>query len=88
MPGPLLSVAPDLIAKTRAGGVLLLSGFRESDVPAIRAAFEPHFEIPPTPAVTRRGRADEAGGNWLAFSCRRTEGTSIDLAALSESALE
>lgn len=87
MPGPLISVAPDLISKTREGGLLLISGFREADLPAIRRAFEPHFHIPPAPTSERLGRPDEAGGKWIAFACTRAAGTSIDISELSDSAL-
>ena len=86
MPGPLISVAPDLITRTRPGGLLLISGFREADVPAVRAALEPYFDMPDLPAVTRVGRADEASGNWIGYECRRTE-SSYDISAMSESAL-
>ena len=86
MPGPLVSVAPDLVSRTRPGGTLLLSGFREADVPAVRAALEPHFVMADAPAVERLGRADEAGGKWIAYACERAD-TSYDLEALSESAV-
>ena len=87
MPGPLLSVIPELIARTREDGLLLISGFRAEDVPALRRALEPHFAVPAEPALTRVGRADEAGGEWLAFVCRRRVGTRFDLAELSASAV-
>jgi len=86
MPGPLISVASDLITRTRAGGLLLISGFREADVPAVRAALEPHFSMPDAPAVEREGRADEAGGRWIAYVCRRTS-TTYDVREMSESAV-
>jgi ribosomal protein L11 methylase PrmA len=87
MPGPLLSVIPELIARTREDGLLLISGFRAADVPALRRALEPHFAVPAEPAITRVGRADEAGGEWLAFVCRRRVGPGFDLAELSASAV-
>ena len=87
MPGPLLSVIPELIARTREDGLLIISGFRAEDVPALRRALEPHFAVPAEPALTRVGRADEAGGEWLAFVCRRRVGTGFDLAELSASAV-
>ena len=87
MPGPLLSVIPELIARTREDGLLLISGFRAEDVPALRRVLEPHFAVPAEPALTRVGRADEAGGEWLAFVCRRRVGTGFDLAELSASAV-
>ena len=87
MPGPLLSVIPELIARTREDGLLLISGFRAADVPALRRALEPHFAVPAEPALTRVGRADEAGGEWLAFVCRRRVGTGFDVAELSASAV-
>jgi ribosomal protein L11 methylase PrmA len=87
MPGPLCSVAPELVQRTRAGGLLLLSGFREADLPALRAAFEPHFQLPAQPTLRRAGRADEAGGRWLALACRRAEGTRLETDQLSESAV-
>ena len=86
MPGPMISVAPDLITRTRAGGLLLISGMREDDMPAVRAALEPHFVIPSAPAVERLGREDEAGGRWIGFAARRAE-TDYSVEAMSESAL-
>lgn len=83
----LISVASDLITRTRTGGLLLISGFREADVPAVRAALEPHFSMPDTPAVEREGRADEAGGKWIGYVCRRT-GVAYDVREMSESALQ
>ena len=89
MPGPLISVAPELKRHTREGGLLLISGFRDADVGALRAALEPAFEVPREPAVVREGRADEAGGRWLAFACRRRadEVETDDVGALSDSAV-
>jgi ribosomal protein L11 methyltransferase len=78
--GPLVSVAPDLITRVRVGGLLLLSGFRESDVPAIRAAFEPFFTFSQRPAM-------ESVDGWLALACRRVEGGELTTADLSERAI-
>ena len=83
----LISVASDLISRTRTGGLLLISGFREADVPAVRAALEPHFSMPDAPAVEREGRADEAGGKWIGYICRRTD-VAYDVREMSESALQ
>ena len=82
----LISVASDLISRTRTGGLLLISGFREADVPAVRAALEPYFSMSDSPALEREGRTDEAGGKWIAFVCRRTS-ASYDVRELSESAV-
>ena len=87
MPGPLISVAADLVGRTREGGLLLVSGFRHVDVPAVRAVLEPYFEIADQPSLQRIGRADEAGGEWPAYACRRTAYAAPDVTALSESAL-
>ena len=75
-----------MITRTRTGALLLISGMREADVPAVRAALEPHFTIPDAPAVEREGRADEAGGKWIGFVCRRTA-VAFDVRDSSESAL-
>ena len=55
-------------------------------MPAVRAALEPHFEMPNAPAVERQGRADEASSKWIGYVCRRTAVT-YDVRDLSESAL-
>ena len=80
LPGPLSSVAAEIISRVRPGGLLLLSGFRPVDLPAVRDAFEPYFELPAEPSR-------EAADGWIALACRRTEAP-ITTAALSDSAVE
>ena len=80
LPGPLISVEMELATRLRPGALLLLSGFRQRDVPAVRAAFEGHFEVPDEPT-------SERDDGWLMLACRRREG-GVDVASLSDSAVE
>ena len=64
--------------KRRTGGVLLLSGFRECDLPAVRQAFQAHFEVPAAPQRQRDG--------YIALACRRTDAP-VRTADLSASAV-
>jgi ribosomal protein L11 methyltransferase len=43
--GPLIALAPELAARARPGGRLALSGILASQVPELRAAFEPFFAL-------------------------------------------
>ena len=65
LPGPLMSVEAELAGRVRTGGVLLLSGFREVDLPAVRKAFSPHFAVPARPTLQRDG--------YIALACHRTD---------------
>ena len=61
--GPLISVAPELAQRVAPGGCLLISGFRKREVPAVRHAFEPYFNVSEKPAMALAG--------WLCFRCGR-----------------
>ena len=87
MAGPLLTICTELATKIRVGGLLLISGIRESDVCAIRGAFGRYFSISSVPSMVCEGRADEGGGRWLGFTCRRL-GTVVGVCELSEGAVE
>ena len=78
-PGPLISVAAEIAERVRPGGLLLLTGFRQPDASAVRAAFERWFEIDEAPAMRREG--------WLALRGRR-RAVGVDVAALSDAAVE
>ena len=58
LPGPLISVAEEIAARTEVGGVLLLSGFKAVDLAAVAGAYEPWFEV-----HTGEGLLEEEG--WL-----------------------
>lgn len=60
---PLAGLAPRLAGLTRGGGEIVLSGILASQADAIRAAYEPWFEI--APAVARE--------DWIMISGRRRE---------------
>ena len=80
LPGPLSSVAPELIRRVRSpGGLLLLSGFKRCDMDAVRSVFGDHFEVPSAPTIERDG--------YVALACRRTA-TALSTSALSESAVQ
>lgn len=78
LPGPLIDVSPELAQRVRPGGLLLLSGFRQRDLAAVRAAFTPYFHVSDSPVMRRDG--------WLCVACER-QGTALDAVALSESAV-
>ena len=78
LPGPLVSVAPELAGRVRTGGLLLLSGFRESDLAAVREAFGAHFKVPESPTLRQNG--------YIAMACRRTDAP-LRMGDLSESAV-
>ncbi len=81
LPGPLISVAPDLAARVREGGLLFITGFREADRQAVTDAFTPFFDVPPAATLAR--------GGWLALACRRRDaGSGVSLSDLSDSAVE
>ena len=50
LPGPLISVAPELAARLRPGALLMLTGFRENDRRAVCGALAnpTHPALPPT----------------------------------------
>ena len=78
LPGPLVSVAPELAGRVRTGGLLLISGFRESDLAAVRKAFGANFEVPECPTLRQSG--------YIAMACRRTDAP-LRMGDLSESAV-
>ena len=79
LPGPLRSVAGDLAGRVRPGGLLFVTGFRESDLSSVRDALASHFEVPDTPTLQR--------GGWISLACRRTAAP-LCTDALSASAVE
>ena len=68
LPGPLISVASDLAARVKPGGVLMISGFRREDVNVVREAFAPCFELPLAEHPTV-----ESDGGWVALLGTRTQ---------------
>jgi ribosomal protein L11 methylase PrmA len=65
LPGPLISVAAEIAARTCPGGTAVLTGFRAGgDAAAVRAAFEPYFEVPREVSYVLEG--------WVAFICVRS----------------
>lgn len=78
LPGPLISVAEEIAARTEVGGVLLLSGFKAVDLAAVTGAYEPWFEVGAGEGLEEEG--------WLAVRCVRKEG-GVSSEALSEGAV-
>ena len=81
LPGPLLSVEPELATRLRPGASLYLTGFRRADLAAVRQAYEAHFDVPSEPTLVR-------DDGWLLLACRRREGAAVDAAALAEGAVD
>lgn len=64
LPGPLISVAAEIAARTHPGSTAVLTGFRDGgDSAAVRAAFERYFEVPRAASYALEG--------WVALVCVR-----------------
>jgi len=59
--GPLVELAPDIAAATRAGGGVVLAGLLAAQAAEVRAAYEPHF------AMVEFGTVD----GWTCLAGRR-----------------
>lgn len=77
--GPLCSVALDIAGRSLPGCKIALSGFRRSEVPAVKAAYEQHFEL------DMPGMCERDGWMRLCGSRRADEGVTLE--SLSDSAV-
>ena len=79
LPGPLISVAPELAKRTAPGARLLLSGFRRVDLATVARAYAEWFDVPAEPALEQEG--------WLALVCTRNN-AAVNTGSQSAAAVE
>jgi ribosomal protein L11 methylase PrmA len=79
LPGPLISVAAEIAARTSPGGTAVLTGFREGgDAAAVRGAYGRYFEMPAEASYALEG--------WVAIVCVRN-GVTVDSQGQAEDAV-
>jgi len=79
LPGPLISVAPELAKRMAPGARLLVSGFRRVDLATVARAYEEWFDVPAEPSLEQEG--------WLALVCTRN-GAAVSTGSQSAAAVE